>query len=204
MGKRSLEQETEKHTYAEVRFRVVTDRVRKGAEQTFLWQSEQTFVQLASIVHAFEPIISVGGGKAYTVEKALHELEEYAYSLLEAFQALVWLLQQEENPEGRYQSAINKAANVYLFMMRGILVRVGDNNLRYVAAKASYEEQDRNFWAIVHDFFTPILGYQHRLDGNLNHDHANKLAALRDFINETYVDQRDGSVMQKIDEWLGH
>jgi hypothetical protein len=182
----------ESHTNPEVRFKATVVSVQGEAEQTFLRLSEAMYG---------ESMLQIGGAKIYGVAKTLRKLSESASSLLDAFDAYdAWLVRHQIS-SARLRAAIDSAVRLYLFMMRGVVLRVGPGELRHVAAKEFDEdphgEETGIFWVYVDKFFL----HDH-VRGRLRQSDRQHLRLVLEHIADPLQSREDATVMHAIERWI--
>ena len=130
-----LEHEARQHGSVrdkETHFENTVKNVHTGARDTFLGLEDRLLLNMTG----YENLKSIGGAPTFIVGKAHERLNDYARDLAQAFEGLIMHMRGDENPFPRIREAIDDAVEEYLFMMRGLVLRRRQNDLRWVAAGA--------------------------------------------------------------------
>jgi hypothetical protein len=175
----------------EMRFAATVDKEQSRAEQTFMRYSEE----------AYGDLLRVAGAKIYSAKTAHGELAKTASRLLDAFSTYAGWLALKAAPQVELREAIHSAARLYLFMMRGVVLRVGSAGLRDYAATQFDEDPEGDeaevFWVYVNRFFLQVGDHI----GESDHQ---DLLLVRRYVGSTMRSRGDGSVVQAFDVWLGN
>ena len=160
----AVEHFAEQHLPANVRFQVVKDRVLREAGEILLLYTEKTLLESTGF-ESIVGLLSIGRENLPSIQEAHRRLGALAEDLLMAFKAKVELLQVTNRSADALSAVANEAAQVYLWMMRNLVLHTGTSNetrLRAVAARAFYDEADGDFggfWRSVDSFFEESAGF---------------------------------------------